>query len=88
MNKTMNTTNGTIDGVDIIPDFENEIVDVEPPKKKPCGCNKASSNEPVYYEESKSFDWKTIGLIGAGLIIMYFLFVKKGKVEVPKVDVE
>ena len=26
--------------------------------------------------------------IGAGLIIMYFLFVKKGKVVVPKVDVE
>ena len=40
------------------------------------------------FDSSISFNWKPV-LIGLGvLVLVYFLFKKKGKVEVPKVDVK
>jgi len=90
----MEKTNGLAENVEIIPDFENEMIEQTPPKKPGCGCGKkaqAVSEMPDTrgdYDSSISFNWKPV-LIGLGvLVLVYFLFKKKGKVEVPKVDVK
>ena len=38
-------------------------------------------------KNENKINWMRIGLIAGSLMVAYFLFVKKGKVEVPKVEV-
>jgi hypothetical protein len=72
-----------IENIEIIPDFENEQVE-QAPKKKGCGCqNKTNASSP----ESNKYNWQKIGLIVLGLILAYFVFVKKGKIVLPEVEV-
>ena len=42
----MSKENGVIDDVEIIPDFENEMIEETPPVQKSggCGCNKNKAN--------------------------------------------
>jgi hypothetical protein len=84
----MSTDNGQIDQIEIMPDLENEIVDdmqmPPPPKKGGCGCNqnKQMQTNPV----ENNTNWLRIGLIVGGIVLVYLLFNKKGKVEIPKVE--
>mgnify|MGYP006081099175 FL=1 len=74
-----------IENIEIIPDFENEYVQPAP-KKKGCGCqNKTNASSPE--NESNKYNWQKIGLIVLGLILAYFIFVKKGKIVLPEVEV-
>ena len=83
--------NGQMDDtIEVIPDFENEMVEevqsTTPPlpKKEGCGCNKNKGAAP----SPKETNWTRIALIVGGLILVYFVFFKKkGKIEVPKVEV-
>ena len=82
------SNNGQVKEIEVIPDFENEMVNETPtPKKEGCGCqNKQGAATPTAENENK-INWMRIGLIAGSLMVAYFLFVKKGKVEVPKVEV-
>jgi hypothetical protein len=84
--KQMSTENGEIQDVEIMPDFENEMIeDMSPPKKKGCGCQK---NKMAEESPATNTNWMRIALIVGGLVVVYFLFKgKKGKIEVPKVEV-
>ena len=81
--------NGQVDEIEVIPDFENEMVEETQhttpplPKKEGCGCNKNKGAAPT----PNGTNWTRIALIVGGLMAVYFIFSKKGKVEVPKVEV-
>ena len=81
--------NGQMPEIDVMPDYENEIVEEmpqsPPPKKEECGCNKNKGAST--YQNDNQTNWTRIALIVGGLIAVYFIFGKKGKVEVPKVEV-
>lgn len=65
------TNNGMVEP-EIIPDFENEMIeDVPAPTqaKKGCGCNKNQSN-PVK-EKNNTALWIGVGIVG--LMLMYFM---------------
>jgi len=80
-----------MDNVEIIPDYENEITEVQeeaPPKKKGCGCNK-NKKEATQNDVNKKTNWLQIALIVGGIIAAIIIFKKmsKGKIEIPKVEV-
>jgi len=75
-----------IENIEIIPDFENEYVEPAP-KKKGCGCQNKNKTNASPDLESNRYNWQKIGLIVLGLIVAYLIFVKKGKIELPKVEV-
>ena len=81
--------NGQMPEIEVMPDYENEIVEEmpqsPPPKKEGCGCNKNKVAQAS--ENDNQTNWGRIALIVGGLIAVYFIFGKKGKVEVPKVEV-
>lgn len=85
-------TNGQMDNVEVIPDFENEMIEetpIPPQKSGGCGCNKnkTASMPPNGTPAPTGFRWDRILMVAGGLIILYFIFKKKGaKVEVPKVE--
>ena len=93
----MSTNNGQLDQVEIIPDFENEMVEEMPQTEqieqqappKPCGCNKG--NPPQNKEELQtSINWMRILMIVGGLAVAYIIFKRLGKgkgIETPKVEV-
>ena len=93
----MSKNNGQVDQVEIIPDFENEMVEEMPQPEqaqaqappKPCGCNKG--NPPQNKEELQtSINWMRILMIAGGLVVAYIIFkrLSKGKkIETPKVEV-
>lgn len=85
----MTEINGQVENLEIIPDFENEIVEETPQmQQKPCGCNKGKKN--INNEQIQpSTNWIRIITIIGGLIAVYFIFkkVSGNKVEVPKVEV-
>jgi hypothetical protein len=82
--------NGTMEDVQIIPDLENEIVDEQsaaPPKQGGCGCNKNKNiMPPMDYSSPTGFNWTRIAMILGAIALVYFIIKKKGKVEVPKVE--
>lgn len=82
----MSNNNGQVQDIEVMPDFENEMVEETPTQNTGgCGCNK---NKTVNAQQNESkTNWKQIGLIVGGLILVYYIFIKKGKVEVPKVEV-
>jgi hypothetical protein len=82
----MSRENGEMQDVEIMPDFENEMIEdmPQPPKKKGCGCQK---NKGAEMPETNT-NWMRIGLIVGGLILVYFLYKSsKGKVSTPKIEV-
>ena len=87
----MTQENVQVENVEIIPDFENEIVEetpAPPVQQKPCGCNKGKqkiNNEQI----QPSTNWMRIIMIVGGVIAVYFIFKKVSgkKVEMPKVEV-
>jgi len=83
--------NGQVDNVEIIPDFENEMVkEVQPKKSGGCGCNKqkTATATPNGTPAPTGYRWNRILMVIGGLVLLYFIFKKKGaKVEVPKVEV-
>ncbi len=88
----MSKENGVIDDVEIIPDFENEMIEETPPVQKSggCGCNKNKANRinDIPSEEIPKTNWLKIGLIVGGLMVVYYLYKNsKGKVSLPKVEV-
>lgn len=84
--------NGMVDNLEIMPDLENEQIEEvitpmpETPKSGGCGCNKNKGNAPSMPMAS-SMNWTRILMIVGGIALVYFLFKKKGKIEVPKVEV-
>ena len=83
--------NGQLDNVEIIPDFDNEMIEETPPVQKSggCGCNKnKTANASQTPQAQGGYSWDRIVLIGLGILVLYFMFKKKGaKIEVPKVEV-
>tara|TARA_R100001463_G_scaffold119727_3_gene175670 strand:- start:3488 stop:3757 length:270 start_codon:yes stop_codon:yes gene_type:complete len=83
--------NGQVDNVEIIPDFENEMVEETQPKKSGgCGCNKNKTATPTPNgtPAPTGYRWNRILMVAGGLVLLYFIFKKKGaKIEVPKVEV-
>lgn len=77
----MSKQNGQINEkeIEIIPDYENEIV--EEVQSEGCGCNKAKSQEPTANGNPKINYW-AIGLVILSVILIYTM-VKKGKAIVP-----
>tara|TARA_R110002020_G_scaffold84157_8_gene208719 strand:- start:160 stop:423 length:264 start_codon:yes stop_codon:yes gene_type:complete len=70
--------NGQMVEPEIIPDFENEIIEEQAPpprKKKGCGCGKNKEMMNEQPKQNNNLLW--IGVAIGGLILMYFLF--KGK---------
>ena len=88
----MSTENGQIEQVEIIPDFENEMIEEMPQQQqapeKPCGCNKGK-NAQSKEEIQTSINWLRIGTIVGVVLIAYMIFKKKNgsRVEIPKVEV-
>tara|TARA_R110002074_G_scaffold319397_1_gene489793 strand:+ start:205 stop:483 length:279 start_codon:yes stop_codon:yes gene_type:complete len=92
----MSTENGEVD-VQVIPDYENEMLGEPVPEKKTggCGCqkNKAKKDAERFSDGSRdgsAIDWQKIGLIALGLGVCYYIWKNRGKgsvasVEVPKV---
>jgi|3_EtaG_2_1085321.scaffolds.fasta_scaffold110980_1 hypothetical protein len=61
---------------EIIPDFENEIVDDYPQeKKKGCGCK---GKNQMSVETAKPNYWLIGGMAILSLVVLYMLFNKKG----------
>jgi len=92
----MSTQNGEVmDDVQIIPDYENEILGDQPvPEQKTggCGCqkNKAKQNVERFSDgsrDSSSIDWQKIGLIALALGVCYYMWKNRGKVSAPSVEV-
>lgn len=85
----MSTENGVMDDVEIIPDFENEMIEETPPVKSGgCGCNKNKGNNNLTPTPDQKTNWLKIGLIVGGLMVVYYLYKNsKGKVSLPKVEV-
>jgi hypothetical protein len=83
--------NGTMEDMQVIPDLENEIIDEQaaaPPKKGGCGCNKNKNMmPPMDYPAQTGFNWTRVAMIVGAIALVYFIFKKKGKIEVPKVEV-
>ena len=92
----MSTENGQIENVEIIPDFENEMVEEMPPQQEqaptppsPCGCNKGKNTQNKE-EIQTSINWMRIIMIVGGVVVAYFIFKNMGKgkkIETPKVEV-
>ena len=89
----MSTENGQID-VEIIPDYENEMLGDQAPEKKSggCGCqkNKAqkfSDGTRKSENEVQPVNWQKIGLIALGCGVAYLIWKNSGKVAIPKVEV-
>tara|TARA_R110000824_G_scaffold378430_3_gene569978 strand:- start:274 stop:552 length:279 start_codon:yes stop_codon:yes gene_type:complete len=89
----MSTENGQVEHAEIIPDFENEIVEEMPQQQQqappsPCGCNKGKNTQSKA-EMQTSINWMRIGMIAGGLVVAYFIFknMSKGKIETPKVEI-
>ena len=78
--------NGTInENVEIIPDFENEMIEEEiPTKKKGCGCQNAETeiDSPI----KSSINWTNILLIAFGVGMLYMIFKSKSGVPATSVD--
>ena len=92
----MSTQNGEVmDDVQIIPDYENEILGDQPaPEKKSggCGCqkNKAKQNVERFSDgtrDSSSIDWQKIGLIALALGVCYYMWKNRGNTSAPSVEV-
>tara|TARA_Y100000034_G_C6844391_1_gene382353 strand:- start:112 stop:354 length:243 start_codon:yes stop_codon:yes gene_type:complete len=67
--------NGTMEQ-EIIPDFENEMIEDAPePQKKGCGCEK---NKQKMQLDTKNNSLMWGGIVLLGLVLMYFVFRKKG----------
>ena len=80
--------NGQLEELEILPDLENEQIEsMPPPKSGGCGCNKNKNVAAQSKSESKGINWQNIIMIAVGVGLVYLLFIKKGKVEVPKVEV-
>ena len=85
--------NGQADNIEIIPDLENEMIEEQQPRPEPiplktpkkggCGCQKNKASEPKGMP-----NWIKVAMVIGGLVLIYFMFKKKkGKIEVPKVEV-
>jgi|10_taG_2_1085330.scaffolds.fasta_scaffold239299_2 hypothetical protein len=71
------TNNGMVEP-EIIPDFENEMIEdvtTPTPPKSGCGCNKNKGSNPPIQKNNTAL-WIGVGIVG--LMIMYFMF-KGGK---------
>jgi hypothetical protein len=89
----MSTENGQVD-VEIIPDYENEMLGEPVPEKKSggCGCqkNKAKQNVERFSDgsrDSSSIDWQKIGLIALALGVCYYIWKNRGNTSAPSVEV-
>ena len=78
--------NGEMVEPEIIPDFENEMVEeVQPKTKKGCGCQKNKQMMATPPAKNNNLLWG--GIILGGLILMYFLFRgKKGGGETASIS--
>lgn len=81
----MSKENGQVQEIEVMPDLDNEIVEpvATPPKSGGCGCNKAKNMAQAMPESENKTNWMRIGMIVGVVILAYFMFKKKGKIEVP-----
>ena len=81
----MSKENGQVQEMEVMPDLDNEIVEpvATTPKSGGCGCNKAKNMAQAMPESENKTNWMRIGMIVGVVILAYFMFKKKGKIEVP-----
>lgn len=81
------SNNGTInENVEIIQDYENEMIEEETPKKKKgCGCQKNAETE-IDSPVKSSINWTNILLVAFGVGMLYMIFKSKSSASATSVD--